>query len=383
MEKNIKFLLIGLVGLLAILGFFTVNINAAKEVAQRKLEELQREKNSLEKKVEASSQEIRRLSGRADSLNMELDRVSREKEDVQKKFELLSREKEELVKKIKEGMQASAPQQAPRAAFASDDAYWGGILKAKAELEMQLGNLRNEFKSIQINNEELQRNKAAMELEVTNLNREKQEIQRQVEYNQKMLDGVSADLARERTDKFNIANDLKAIKSENRVLRKQLSSLNNRKVDLERKLQKLSEDKAGLERSYANMESILKDKVSEICQLKDRLSSEVAVAGGDNAKSQDKTSIDLPPIVVRPQATDAGQPSTSSLTGKVMTVNRDNNFIIIDLGENTGVKAGDSFKVFRQNAPIGSVTVIQVRKDISACDIKEESSPIKPGDIVR
>ncbi len=262
----------------------------------------------------------------------------------------------------------------------------GGILKAKADLELQLGNLRNDLKSAQINNEELQRTKASLELEITNLNREKSELQRQAEYNQKMIDSITADIARERNDKFNIAGDLKAIKSENKILRRQLSSLNNRKIELERKLQDVVESKVNLEKDYANMESILKDKVGEVCRLKDRISESVASAADDNTKpamNKGNSSINLPPIVIRPPADNPVKSSTSGLLGKVLTINKDNNFVVIDLGEDAGVKVGDTFKIYRQDKLVGNVLVIQTRRDISACDIKKEVGSIKIGDTVR
>jgi len=48
-----------------------------------------------------------------------------------------------------------------------------------------------------------------------------------------------------------------------------------------------------------------------------------------------------------------------------------------------GAKLGDTFKVYKQGNPIATVEVIQVRQSIAACDIKEETTPIEAGDIVR
>lgn len=389
MDKSIKLLVVGLIGLLAILGFFTIQINSAKTLAERKVGDLQQENGKLQMKVESSVREIRKLEDKASSLSMDLDRLSREKEDIQRRFDGLNKEREELIDKLKKEMgkqAASVDESSRRPVSATDDAYWGGILKAKADLELQLGNLRNDLKSAQINNEELQRTKASLELEITNLNREKSELQRQAEYNQKMIDSITADIARERNDKFNIAGDLKAIKSENKILRRQLSSLNNRKIELERKLQDVVESKVNLEKDYANMESILKDKVGEVCRLKDRISESVASAADDNTKpamNKGNSSINLPPIVIRPPADNPVKSSTSGLLGKVLTINKDNNFVVIDLGEDAGVKVGDTFKIYRQDKLVGNVLVIQTRRDISACDIKKEVGSIKIGDTVR
>jgi hypothetical protein len=56
----------------------------------------------------------------------------------------------------------------------------------------------------------------------------------------------------------------------------------------------------------------------------------------------------------------------------------------VDLGEESGIRAGDSFRVYRDNnQEIATVEVIQVRQNISACDIKKETVSIKIGDTIR
>jgi hypothetical protein len=72
-----------------------------------------------------------------------------------------------------------------------------------------------------------------------------------------------------------------------------------------------------------------------------------------------------------------------SLSGKVVSVDEANNFVIIDLGENAGVKVGNGFKVYHSDKQIASIEVIQARKDISAADIKQKSQKIQVGDLVK
>ena len=96
-------------------------------------------------------------------------------------------------------------------------------------------------------------------------------------------------------------------------------------------------------------------------------------------------SVELPAIVVKPSSSVNRQNSSvqENIVGKILAVNRDNNFVIVDLGQNSGIKTGDKLQVYREDKNIGFIEVIQVRKDISACDIKRESAPVKVGDIVR
>ena len=75
--------------------------------------------------------------------------------------------------------------------------------------------------------------------------------------------------------------------------------------------------------------------------------------------------------------------SSTVAGGKVLAINRDSNFVIVDIGEDAGVKIGDTFRVYRDDKSVADLEVIQTRKNIAACDIKVEMSPIKIGDSIR
>ena len=69
--------------------------------------------------------------------------------------------------------------------------------------------------------------------------------------------------------------------------------------------------------------------------------------------------------------------------GKILSVNQENNFVIVDLGASSGIRIGDTLSVYRGTKYIASLEVIQVRKDICAADIREKGAKIKAGDIIR
>jgi septal ring factor EnvC (AmiA/AmiB activator) len=203
-----------------------------------------------------------------------------------------------------------------------------------------------------------------------------------LDYNKKLLDSIAQELVREKNDKTQIQNSYKTIHNENAILSRQLSSLNTRKVNLERNIQELNEDKNLLKRRISEMESMLTDKLTQINGLKGRIEN---VKSGAAPVEEKQESIELPAIVVKPQAGASGteEPQGATLMGKVMAVNKDNNFVIIDLGDEAGLKVGDSLRVYRADKPIANIEAIQVRRNISACDIKKQGTPIRIGDIVR
>jgi chromosome segregation ATPase len=382
MERKTKFIVLGLAGLSVIFVFLYIQTLGSKQLVLRERDDLKKENITLVGKLDKLRENIRDYENKIGLLNNDLDKVSRENQELERKFELASKERAELVERLKSRPAQAAQSQAPP----DTDAYWAGILKEKTDLELQLGNLRGELRTAQITNEELQREKSVVELDVNSLKRDNEDLKRQLEYNQKVMDSVSQELVREKNDKIKIQDTFKLIKNENTLLMRQLKSLNERKVNLEKKLQGLQEKNEALERKFTEMQTMLTDKISKIDDLKDRLDT-IRSGSADKAEApqEKKESVELPAIVVRPQQTEtpSAEAPAGALTGKILAVNKDTNFVIIDLGEEAGIKIGDSFQVYREAKPIASIVVIQTRRNIAACDIKKETTPIKVGDTIR
>ena len=61
----------------------------------------------------------------------------------------------------------------------------------------------------------------------------------------------------------------------------------------------------------------------------------------------------------------------TSLKGRIVAVNSEHNFVVIDIGKQDGIETGEEFDIYRGQAYIGLIEVIQMRDRISACDIKD------------
>jgi len=390
MENKTKFITIGLIGGLVVCFFLFIQTLNSKQLILRERDDLKEENITLNSKLDKLEKGIREYENKIGLLNKELDEVSREKQEVERKYELASKDKEKMLERLK--LKQVETQVAPQPQ--DTDAYWAGILKAKTDLELQLGNLRSDLRSAQITNEQLQREKSTLELDMNNLRRENEDLKRQLEYNQKIMDSITQELVREKNDKTKIQEILKSIKSENAVLMRQLKSLNERKINLEKKLQGLQEKNAAIEQKFNDMQTMLTDKLPQINDLEEQIDAirsggqTGAEAETQTAQPDEKGAVELPTIVVQPQT--AAETSTWSSegipikpTGTVLEINRENKFVIIDLGQDAGIKIGDTFKVYRQDAPIATIEVVQVRRGICACYIKEEITPIEAGDTVR
>ncbi|MCX5711350.1 MAG: hypothetical protein NT060_05335 [Candidatus Omnitrophica bacterium] len=382
MEQKTKFILIGLAGISVVCFFLFVSTLNSKREVMRQRDDLKTENTSLSSKIDKLQTQFRDYENKISSLNNDLQAAIRDRADMENRYNQAKGERDSLAEKLQSRHNIPMPE---AAAPQATDAYWGSILKAKTDLEMQLGEIRNQLKNIQINNEELQRQKSSLELDIRNLVSERDDLKRQIDYNQKLSDSIAGELVREKNDKSQIADSFNALKKENLVLTRQIKSLNDKKITLERKVQDLQEEKSSFERRVNEMETMLSGKVGQIGELKNKLDAIRQNKPGETDAVQ--SAVELPAIVVRPSqdmSSNKGMASTEvSIKGKVLAINRDNNFVVVDLGEESGAKAGDTFRIYRDEKPIASVEVIQVRKTISACDIKRETTPIKIGDTVR
>lgn len=71
------------------------------------------------------------------------------------------------------------------------------------------------------------------------------------------------------------------------------------------------------------------------------------------------------------------------VSGAVLSINDESDFVIIDLGENSSIQIGDNLSIYRDGQYIAAIEVIQVRKEVSAADIKQKTADIQRGDQVR
>lgn len=371
MLQKTKFILIGLAAVLLIsLGLNAYTLNS-KQVLEKQMGELKKSHDSLSGELEDTRREKNSLQDKIASLSSEVDRISQERDELQKKAESIDKSRQELNSRLSSlsTQEAGSPR---------EEGYWSGVLQSNKDLEMQLEKVRNELRNAKINNEELQREKAGLELEIQNLNRESQELQDTITYNKKMMDAIGQDLVREKNDKLRINGVLKSIKNENSLLRRQIKNLDSRKVSLERKMAETTTKNTELGRRLSEIDTLLQGKILEVGDFKKQLEILQATSPAAQGKFG---AVELPAIVVRPQ--EGSAMSGAALEGKVITINKENNFVVIDLGEEIGIRSGDRFQVYRQGSSIASLEVIQTRKSVAACDIKEESSPIQVGDSVK
>ena len=158
------------------------------------------------------------------------------------------------------------------------------------------------------------------------------------------------------------------------------------KLDLEKTISRLIDQKDAMQKKLIETGSVIQSRIDDIWKIKEGLDKKLS----ENAPSSSASgSMELPPIIVnapnnQQQAPPQAPVSGGKNQGSIISINDANNFVIVDLGqENSSVNIGTILKVYRNSKEIATLEVIQIRRDICAGDIKDKSSELKVGDIVR
>jgi predicted nucleic acid-binding Zn-ribbon protein len=407
------------------------SVERAKLAVEKQVEDFQnREKNyivekkQIEEKLKIIEAEKAELENRLNSfdkdmvsLNDKLKVVTKERNEWQKRVENLQKERDNLLVKIQEqsepqvvykyiergaeeggdhvGQETVKSDSAPmeNSVRPDDESYWAQILKKKAELELEVERLSGEMSRNSVEVEDLKKKNSDLQLELSHLSREKEEIERKIKHGNDLADSLALELARAQNDiKFVDDRRLK-LHDENISLREQIKELTSTKIALEKSIVQIQEERQDIAKKLRETEGVIQSRIDEIWEIKGNLEKTFKPSG---TITDNNDRVDLPPIII-----DAGdrEPSAgvvspdlsvnneivSSLTpgGSIVSVNEENNFVIIDVGGEGGVKLGDTLSVYRGTDYIAGLEVIQVRKDIAAADIKNRVSNLKIGDSVR
>lgn len=331
------------------------------------------DRDKIKKRVDDLSQERDQLMAKVNALNTEIDEFKKTASNTPGGKQTAT--EEEIIAQIE------AEENLVDIPIGAEN-QWAVILKEKAELEVKLNDLTKELsdKSVEILN--LKQSNADLKLELDKLRHDADELQRDIKFKADMINNLSVELARTKNDKKASSERVVELNTENSELRQELKKIVSAKGALEKSIVRLTDEKGTLEKQLVGTESMIQSKINDIWEIKDSLDKSIQSTKIKPSANE----VELPPIVISSDGkVDAAYHSTASpgIDGRVVSVNDENNFLILDIGEAAGLRMGDSLSVYRDSKYIGRVEVIQLRKDIAAADIKDQWSQIKIGDSVR
>lgn len=202
------------------------------------------------------------------------------------------------------------------------------------------------------------------------------QLELQLKDAQTKIDALTADLENETAQKQEALGQLQQLKAD-------LEKQKTLRSDLETKLSQIQKD---VEKKQGQLKDLENKKGQLEAKIKD-LETQMQQAQSQQAKAQGQEGVELGTIVVGPEGAPVegtAQQSKSALEGKVLVVNKEYNFVVVNLGSKDGVNVDDIFSVYQSEKNIGDIKVAKVHDSMSAADFVSSSTKdqIKEGDRV-
>ena len=230
-----------------------------------------------------------------------------------------------------------AKEQALRLAVAQNEQLkvkLDAVQQAKAHADAALAQMSQEFEQ---SKEELAKAVTARETLANSIEDREKEIAR-----------LTKNLEQAQSDSKQLASQLTELQSERETAKKQLADLQKAKGELESKVIELS-----------GQPTVELEKV--------RVGTDQQAGAGNT--------------IAMPASASAGDLSQ----GQVVVINREYDFVVMNMGRNRGLTVGQEFQVVRGNEVLGKIKVEKVYDELSAAAILPESQKnnIREGDSLR
>jgi len=166
------------------------------------------------------------------------------------------------------------------------------------------------------------------------------------------------------------------------------SKLNDTEAKLESALRKLKDSEAKkteLEQKIKSLEVQIEEAQIQESQWEEKIElGTIQVAPDIKIATIPDSSVSTGGMASISEEVASGAARTGSKEGKVLVVNKDYNFIVMNLGSKDGVRVGDIFSIYRNNKNIGDVRVEKIHDSMAAADflIKDMKDQVREGDVV-
>ncbi len=318
-----------------------------------------REKTELKSKLRAIEERFDALETRHSGLKSDYETAISERETLKKDLASIKKTKSFLEKRLRE---------------MESDMFVASLLKQKVGLEVEIQRLKND---IDPKDRELSRLKAEgmdKDIRLARIQEEKSAIEQRVKDSEQVAEIISVDLLKEKGFNKDVKIVSEQIEAENSALKSKISQFEG----IAKEYNSLLTEKENMKTKIAGLQSDLEYKNQEINKFKVALQESAARSQDMRAEAYHAPSeVDLPPIraqkvakLTSPSLEAVGE-TTAGLKGRVVTINKEHNFVVIDLGKQDGIDIGNRFNVYRGEVFLGSVEIIQARDRIAAADIKD------------
>jgi len=221
--------------------------------------------------------------------------------------------------------------------------------------------------------------KEALEQEKEELGRAREALETQLSDATAQAKAVADDLAREKRAREALTTELAQARRDSTDLKGRLDQERKEKLTL-------TEDLAKAKQSY----QALSNELTTLRQAKEALEKRVKEMLVAQASEAEK-------IVVKPATAAPSGPAPTAMggptlnpvkagvEGKVLVVNREFNFVVVNLGSKDGLEVGTPLSILRAGKPVGKAQVERIYENMAAAAVlaEEQKAPPQEGDQVR
>jgi predicted RNase H-like nuclease (RuvC/YqgF family) len=165
------------------------------------------------------------------------------------------------------------------------------------------------------------------------------------------LDQVNSDLQQQKSLREDLEGRLKTAQDEGKQIKEKIKIIQQQKAELEDKIKNMEVGSEGVElgRVIVNGEAAVADDTAK-------------------GKAKDKVSA----VAVKSQKVGKKPAVPAGLEGKVMIVNKEFNFAVINLGSRDNINVGDAFAIYHDGKYLGDLKVEKVHDSMSAAGFAPE-----------
>jgi flagellar biosynthesis chaperone FliJ len=187
------------------------------------------------------------------------------------------------------------------------------------------------------------------------------------------LEQLKAELDEQKGFRSDLENKLSKAQEDVKKTANRLKELEKRRTDLESKIQELEEKSKQIE-----LGKIVVSPEGATAQPVGETTAEAVPGAGAAAETLPPAQAQPPKSVGPVKETETNIPGAHGLEGKVLVINKDYNFVVINLGTKDGVKIGDIFAVYHSDKYLGDVKIEKVHDSMAAAgfvtgDIKDKT----------
>jgi len=380
MDKTLRSILWILVGLVVLSSLSTTWFFLAKERLYNEytsLEELfkntmerlnkeisavNKEKTELKSKLSAIEEQFKTLQSSNDILKSEHEITVSERESLKRELASVKKGRAFLEKRLKE---------------MESDMFVANLLKDKIGLEVEVQRLKNSISPREAELERIKSESLDKDARLSKLQKEKILTEQKLMDSEQVAQILSRDLVSERESVKEERSGFEKVALENNSLKAKIAGL----AEIAREYNTILAEKENMKTVISRLENSIASKEEAINKFRVALQETAGQNQGFRLEAyHSPEEVELPPIVVSSQPQKTARltsPSLekisdrSGLRGRIVTVNKEHNFVVIDLGSQDGINIGNVFNVYRGEILLGAVEVIQMRDRIAAADIKD------------